>query len=89
MTNDADRLRDRLIRIVALGAALDVCLRRLMVFYGTSAPQEIEALRDELVGKYKNAEIPAERELDHAKIVGPAIDAIETVFNSALERLKG
>jgi hypothetical protein len=54
MTNDADRLQERQIRIMALSDALDVCLKRLMVFYGTSAHQEIEALRDELVGKYKN-----------------------------------
>ena len=46
---------------------------------GFSRPK-LRAMRDELIRKFKESGIPADRELDHAKIVRPSIEAIETAF---------
>ena len=37
-------------------------------------------MRDELTRKFKENGIPANRELNHAEVVRPSIDAIETAF---------
>jgi hypothetical protein len=55
---------------------------------GNEARQKIETLRDELVSRFKYSGIPAEREMDHAKVVRPAIEVLQTVFDGAIERLK-
>jgi hypothetical protein len=45
--------------------ALEKCLHELVNLYGNQARPEIERLRDELVRKFMNASVPAERDLDH------------------------
>jgi hypothetical protein len=40
-----------------------------------------------LIQKFKESRIPAIRKMEHAKIVEPAIDVIELVFNAALANL--
>jgi hypothetical protein len=87
-TNDPDLIQDLQSRIGALRVALDECLSQLAVFYGDEAREKIETLRDELIGKFKNSRIPAEREMDHANVVRPAIEVLETMFGDALKRLK-
>jgi hypothetical protein len=42
--------------------------------------QRFGAVRDELIRKFKENGIPADRELDHAKIVRPSVEAIEVAF---------
>ena len=86
MTNDADRVQDLQSRIGALAKALDVCLDALIILWGEDAAEQIELLRDQLIKTFKTTGIPAERELDHAKVVGPAIEVLEEVFNDALRR---
>jgi hypothetical protein len=49
----------------ALRMALEKCLHELVNLYGNQARPEIERLRDELVRKFMNAGVPAERDLDH------------------------
>ena len=85
--NNADRVQDLITRVGALSTALDSCLAALASSYGPEARQKIEVLRDALIRKFKESGIPADRELDHAKIVGPAVDALQTVFNDALRKL--
>jgi hypothetical protein len=86
MTN-SERIQDLQSRIGALGVALDECLARLAAFYGENARREIERMRDELIRKFKDSSIPPERELEHAKIVAPAIEVLQAMFDGALERL--
>jgi hypothetical protein len=50
------------------------------VQYGSNAKAKLRAIRDELIIKFKQSGVPAERELDHANIVRPIIEAIETAF---------
>jgi hypothetical protein len=83
-----DRIQDLQSRLGALRIALDECLFQLASFYGTDAHQKIATLRDELIDRFKNAGIPPERELDHAKVVRPAIEVLQTVFDAAIERVR-
>src|SRR5450759_5240501 len=48
--------------------------------YSDDARTKLRAMRDELIRKFKESGIPADRELEHAKIVGPSIAAIKTAF---------
>ena len=75
------------IRVGALEHALALSLRRIAAISGLNAKAEIEALRDQSIGDFKNSGISADREMDHAKIVRPAIDVLEAVFKHALKRL--
>jgi hypothetical protein len=83
----ADRIQDLQSRIGALNFALEQALSQLAELYGTEARQKIEALRDDLIHRFKNSGIPADRELEHAEIVRPALEALEAVFNDMLSRL--
>lgn len=87
MTDSADRIQDLTSRIGALHIALSETLARLKIFYGPNARSEIEALREDLINRLKNSNIPADHELEHAKVVRPAIDALETIFDAALADL--
>jgi len=87
MSDDADKIQELTGRVGALDLALRETLARLATLHGADAQQEIEALRDDLVKRWKNSAIPANRELDHAKVAGPAIDATELAFNSVLAKL--
>jgi hypothetical protein len=87
-TDDPDRIQDLQGRIGALHGALEGCLSQLSECYGNEARQKIETLRAELVSRFKYSGIPAEREMDHAKVVRPAIEVLQTVFDGAIERLK-
>jgi hypothetical protein len=86
--DSSERIQDLLTRNGALREALDECLARLIVFYEDNAHQEIERMRDDLIGKFKNSDIHPERELEHAKIVRPAIEVLQITFDGALDRLK-
>ena len=83
----APTLQDFISRIGGLQLALEITLHALAVKCGKDARATIEALRDEAVNSFKNSDISADREMDHAKIVRPAIEVIEIVFNSALGNL--
>jgi hypothetical protein len=82
------RIQDLQSRNGALRVALEECLSQLAALYGSEAGHKIEMLRDELIGRFKNSGIPAERELDHAKVVRPAIEVLQTVFDAAIERFR-
>jgi hypothetical protein len=87
MTGDSDRTQDLMTRIGALQMALEATLAELTASHGKDARQKIETLRGDLISKFKNSSISAERELDHAKIVGPALEVLETIFDAALRKL--
>jgi hypothetical protein len=76
----SDREQELLSRAAGLNAALAKCLAELETLYGSNAHTKLRAMRDDLIRKFKQSSIPANRELDHAKIVGPIIEAIETAF---------
>jgi hypothetical protein len=54
---------------------------------GKDARTKLEALRDEAIGRFKNSDIPADREMDHAAVAGPAIEVIRIVFDAAINQL--
>jgi hypothetical protein len=76
----SDREQELLSRVMGLNAALEKSLAELSALYGSEARTKLRAMRDELIRKFKESGIPANRELDHAKIVRPSIDAIEIAF---------
>jgi hypothetical protein len=61
MATDNSRYEDLLTRNGALLKALEECLQRLATLYGDEAYQQLKSLRDELIWKFKNADIPANR----------------------------
>jgi hypothetical protein len=79
--------QDSISRISGLELALRITLRELAAKTGKDARATIEALRDEAIKSFKNSGIPANREMEHAKIVGPSIEVIETVFDEVLRGL--
>jgi hypothetical protein len=85
--SEADRIQEFQSRIGALRVALDACLSALAVQYGVDANTKIAALRDELIKRFKESDISPQRELEHAKIVKPAIEVIQTIFDDALQQL--
>jgi hypothetical protein len=86
MATDNSRYQDLLSRNGALAMALEECLRRLATLYGDGAYQELKSLRDELIRKFKNAGIPANREMEHAQVARPAIEVLEIAFDDVLRR---
>jgi hypothetical protein len=87
-TDGSDRIQDLQSRLGALNIALERTLAELVELYGTEARPKIEAMRDDLIHTFKNSGIPAERELEHGRIVQPSIDVLETVFNAVLDRIE-
>jgi hypothetical protein len=83
-TNNPDRVQDLIARCAALSATLDICLSELVRLYGDEARVKLEAIRDELIMRFKNSSIPANREMEHVAIVRPAIEVIQEHFSEAL-----
>jgi hypothetical protein len=79
--------QESLSRIGGLGHALELTLGAYAVVRGKEARASVEALRNEAVNNFRNSDIPPDREMEHAQIAGPAIDAIETIFNGFLAKL--
>lgn len=75
-----DREQELLSRVFGLHKAVETSLTELSKLYGKDARPKLRAMRDELIRKFKESGIPVDRELDHAKIVRPSIEAIETAF---------
>jgi stringent starvation protein B len=63
--------------------ALSSCLARS----GGNPREMIEFLRDKTVADFKNSEVPPEKDMEHAALNGPAIDAVITAFDGFLKRL--
>ena len=68
--------QDSISRISGLQLALEMALSTLAEESGKDARAKLEALRDQAINRFKNSDIPADRELDHAAIVAPAIEVI-------------
>ena len=79
--------QDYISRIGGLHYALEITLRSLAVKSGKDARTTLETLRDEAIYHFKNSDIPANREMDHAEVVGPAIEVIRMVFDAAIHEL--
>jgi hypothetical protein len=88
MTNHEFPTQDSISRISGLELSLKMALRALAVHEGKNARAKLEALRDEAISCFKNADIVAERELDHARVTKPAIEVIEIVFDSVIDQLR-
>ena len=76
----SDKSQERLSRIGGLNEALQRCLTELTELYGSDAKTKLRAIRDEVIRKLKQSNISADRELEHAEIVRPAVEAIEAAF---------
>ena len=85
--SNTDRTQELTTRVSALSMGLDSCLAALAVAYGHEARQKIELLRDDLIRRFKQSDVPADRDLEHVEIVGPAIEALQTIFDDALRKL--
>jgi chaperonin GroEL (HSP60 family) len=79
--------QDLFTRIGALEHALALSLRQIAKLSGENAKREIESLRDQSISDFKNSGVSTEREMEHAKIVRPAIEVLEAVFEHALRKL--
>ena len=75
-----DREQELVGCVFGLNAALQKSLTELRALYGREARTKLRAMRDELIRKFKESNISPDRELDHAKVVGPIINAIELAF---------
>jgi hypothetical protein len=62
-------------RIGALAHALDLALGRIAEISGEKAREHIEILREQAINDFRNSDIPPEREMEHAEIVRPGIEA--------------
>jgi hypothetical protein len=62
----SDREQDLLSRVGALDQALRKCLEELTAQYGSNAKTKLRMIRDQLILKFKQSDIPSNRELDHA-----------------------
>jgi hypothetical protein len=71
----------------ALAYALSISLRSVAELSGPYARDNIELLRDQVIDAFKNAEVPAERDLDQAKIVRPALRVLNKVFDDVLDEI--
>ena len=76
----SDSEQEIISRGMGLDVALRYCLAELAAVYGSDAKTKLRTIRDKLVLKFEQSDIPQDRELEHAKIVGLAIDAIEASF---------
>ena len=86
--NALDRSQELTVRVSALHSLTQECLTELASLYGDDAERKLRLLRNKLVRKYKQSDIPADREMQHAQIVGPAISAIELAFEDFLPKSK-
>lgn len=87
MPTGEDRTQILIAHASALSRALDACLAELVKLYGNEARRKIERLRDELITQFKQSGISADREMEHAKIVGPAIEILQDHFNAVLRTI--
>jgi hypothetical protein len=70
-----------------LAYALNISLHSVAQLSGPYARDNVEILRDQVLNAFKNAEVPAERDLDQAKIVGPALRVLNKVFDDILDEI--
>jgi hypothetical protein len=78
---------DYIIRVAALSVALQLALQRLAEMNDADARLNLEAVRNDAIEIFKNADVPPELDLQQAIIVGPAIDILEEFFEISLESL--
>lgn len=86
MTDSDDRIQDLTSRVGALHVGLNETLAWLKILYGPYARPEIEALREDLINRFKNSGSGRPR-VGARKVRSSAIDVLETVFDSALAEL--
>ena len=72
--------QDSIGRLGGLDAAVTACLAELTILYGDEAGWQLKALRDKIIDKFKQSEIPAEFDMHHAEVNRSAIEAIELAF---------
>jgi len=86
---DSDRIQDLTSRLFAAKAVADEALEALAKEYGEDATSKLREMQAHLLNRFKNSGIPAERELEHAKIVGPSLDIINIIFAGVLTGGRG
>ena len=75
------------VRCAAMGIALGLALERIVELSGDDARNNIEGVRDQAIRLLKNADVPPQRDLDHVKIVSPAIQLLLDHFHYSLADL--
>jgi hypothetical protein len=79
--------QEYIIHTAALGAALDIALKRVAELSGDDARLNFESVRDEAIDLFKNFDIPPEPDMGRIIIVGPAIEMLRELFEHSLESL--
>jgi hypothetical protein len=70
-----------------LSLALQACLSEIVRLSGKDAAANLSRLRDTLVNGLKESDIPPDREMEHAALVGPAIEILNDHFDEALRQV--
>jgi hypothetical protein len=83
----ADITQQLISRVAGLNYALELALREIAIIRGKEARASILTLRKEAIDAFRNSDIGPEREMEHADIAGPAIQAIEIPFDEVLKNL--
>jgi hypothetical protein len=76
--------RDDAIRFAALGIALHLALKRISEISGDDSRKNLESVRDQAINYFKNAEVPAESDMNQVRIVTPALEILNDIFANAL-----
>ena len=68
-------------------AVASAALNAIAKLQGNNARSYFTAMSDALVLHIKNSDIVPEREMEHAMIVGPALEEVQRIFTSAIRDL--
>lgn len=79
-----DRIQDLMSRFEGARRLATNALALLAELHPHDARRQIEALRDATIKELKQDGIAPEREMDYAKIVGPALEVVEMIVEQSL-----
>lgn len=87
MGHNIPATQDLISRTTGAEETAKVALDALAACLGEKAWAELEAMRAQLLDKFKNSGIAAEHEMHHAEIIRPTLEAINALFDGAVRRL--
>lgn len=85
---NTDQVQFLISRHAGIEAVATACLNVIIQSQGSNAKVFLTAMMEALVSRVKNSDIIAEREMDHAAIVGPALEEIQRIITAAIESIK-
>lgn len=82
-----DTAQDLISRNAGLKLAVQRLLETVQLTEEKRARRKIEMLRNRVVRDLKESGIDPEYEMEHARLVGPAVEGVESIFNDFLDQL--